>query len=76
MINFGEICGNHSGNYFHIKMFLKLIAKTLATQWFFIDHLKTKTVNKTTSRRSQQITSKYANDLGNFPTGAVIFRDF
>ena len=52
------------------------MAKTLATQWFFIDHLKTKTVNKTTSRRSQQITSKYANDLGNFPTGAVIFRDF
>ena len=42
------ICRNYSYDCFQIKIFLKFLVKSL--QCFFTDHLKHKTVNKTTCR--------------------------
>ena len=56
-------------------MSLKLLAEVLATQCFFIDHLKNKTVNKATSiTKPANHLEICAHYLENFPTGFVIFR--
>ena len=61
---------NHSYNYFHIKMTLKFLVKSLPYSAFFTDHLKHKTVNKTgctmLSANLRQLYAHYHNCFDNF----------
>ena len=63
-------------NYFHKKISLKFLVKSLLKS-FFTDHLKQKNVNKTTCRTpSSNPRQLCAHYLKSFPTAKIIFRGF
>ena len=63
-----------SYDYFYIKISLKFPLKIFATPCFFTDHLKHKTVNKTTCRApSANPCHLCAHYLKNYLTPMIIF---
>ena len=52
---------NHSWNHLYIKMSLKILVIFFLRSFFFTDHLKHKTVNKTTCRMPSAIPCRWSN---------------
>ena len=66
-----QTCRNYSYDYFHLKN------KIFATQGFFDDHLKHKTLNKTTCTTPSADPSQLCeHSLKCFPTAMIIFWGF
>ena len=52
---------NHSWNHLYIKLSLKLLVIFFLRSFFFTDHLKHKTVNKTTCRMPSAVPHRWSN---------------